>query len=82
MDRKLLGTQETICLYKQYYDAKKKMSQSPSDQAGFRKMSPFVIEKTLQGLIGTATNTKRLRSGDLLVEVGRKAQSDKLLSVT
>lgn len=26
--------------------------QCPSDPAGFRKMSPFVIEKTLQGLIG------------------------------
>jgi hypothetical protein len=55
--------------------------QCPSDPAGFRKMSPFVIEKTLQGLIGTATNTKWLRFGDLLGEVGRRAQSDKLLSV-
>ena len=31
------------------------------------KLSPFVVEKVLQGCIGTAAQVRRLRSGDLLV---------------
>src|ERR1700721_176015 len=45
-------------------------------------VSPFVIEKTLQGCIGTAKMIKELRSGVLLVEVGREAQAVSLQRLT
>jgi hypothetical protein len=45
-------------------------------------VSPFVIEKTLQGCIGTAKMIKKLRSGVLLVEVGREAQAVSLQRLT
>ena len=38
-------------------------------------VSPFVIDKTLQGCIGTAKTIKKLRSGVLLIEVSREAQA-------
>ena len=43
------------------------------------KLSPFAIHKGIQGLAGTVTDVKRLRSGDILVEVDRKAQAKNLL---
>jgi len=38
-------------------------------------VSPFVIDKTLHGCIGTAKTIKKLRSGVLLIEVSREAQA-------
>ncbi len=43
------------------------------------KVSPFAIEKGIQGLAGTPVSVKRLRSGDLIIEVSRKSHSDSLL---
>ena len=45
-------------------------------------VSPFVIDKTLQGCIGTAKLIKKLRSGVLLVEVSREAQAVSLQGLT
>jgi hypothetical protein len=46
------------------------------------KLSPFVIEKTIQGCIGSAVQIKKLRSGQLLVEVSRRTQAENLLKLT
>ena len=46
------------------------------------KLSPFVVEKVLQGCIGTAAQVRRLRSGDLLVEVTRQTQAENLLKLS
>ena len=43
------------------------------------KLSPFVVNKTIVGLAGEAKTVKKLRSGDLLVEVTRKAHATNLL---
>ena len=45
------------------------------------KFNCFAIEKLISGIIGTAKNINRTRSGDLIVEVQRKAQSDNLLKI-
>ena len=45
-------------------------------------VSPFVIDKTLQGCIGTAKTIKKLRSGVLLIEVSREAQAVSLQRLT
>ncbi len=44
-----------------------------------RCLSPFAISKGIEGLIGTAKDIKRLRSGDVLVEVNRSSQAEILL---
>ena len=45
-------------------------------------LSPFVIEKTLKGCVGTVKTVRKLRSGVLLVEVNREAQSIGLCKLT
>ena len=45
-------------------------------------LSPFVIEKVIEGLIGTAKNVKKLKDNSLLVETSRKSQTEQLLRQT
>ena len=42
-------------------------------------LSPFIVEKQLNGLIGTPKSVKKLGSGGLLIEVNRKQQAETLL---
>ena len=44
-------------------------------------LSPFVIEKQIEGLIGTPKSVKKLKNKTLLVETKRKSQSDNLLKI-
>ena len=45
------------------------------------KVSPFVIQKGLQGIIGTPKSVKKMKSGALLIEVAKKAQSTSLMNI-
>src|SRR5215471_9565990 len=45
----------------------------------FHKFTPFAIGKAIEGAIGTAKTVQVLRSGQILIEVNRKAQADNLL---
>jgi hypothetical protein len=43
------------------------------------KLSPFVIEKTLSGILGTPKSVKKLKNESILVECNTKIQADNLL---
>ena len=43
-------------------------------------MSPFLIQKGIQGTVSTSKSVKKLKSSDLLVEVTKKQQSSSLLN--
>ena len=45
-------------------------------------LSPFVIEKQIESLIGTPKSVKKLKNKTLLVETCRKAQTDNLLKIS
>ena len=45
-------------------------------------LSPFVIEKCIQSIAGHPKTIKKLKSGDLLLEVDRKQQVENLLKTT
>ncbi|XP_062616032.1 uncharacterized protein LOC134277735 [Saccostrea cucullata] len=45
------------------------------------KVSPFLIQKGIQGVIGTPKSVKKLKSGALLIEVSKKQQSSSLLAL-
>ena len=45
-------------------------------------LSPFVIEKQIDSLIGTPKPVKKLKNKTLLVETSRKSQSDNLLKIS
>ena len=50
-----------------------------SDDGALKKLSPFAIEKGLQGLAGELKSVKKLRNGSLLVECLKENQSKNLL---
>jgi len=55
------------------------MMQSADSEKSFARLSPFAIQKGILGVTGAEPKTiKRLRSGDLLIEVAKKAHSNSL----
>ena len=56
--------------------------QSKEQNFKMTSISPFVISKTLQGIAGEPKSVKKLRSGDLLVEVAKASHSSNLLNTT
>ncbi|KAH9367306.1 hypothetical protein HPB48_011919 [Haemaphysalis longicornis] len=55
--------------------------QSDDPQKPLRKVSPFAVARELRNLLGPSCRFKKLPTGDLLVEVQAKFQSDALLSM-
>lgn len=51
------------------------------DEIDFNKVSPFVIQKSMYGLIGETKNIKKIKDG-LLVETKSDAQTKRLMKVT
>ena len=58
------------------------MMTSGLDEKSLSRLSTFAIQKGIQGLVGEPKTIKRLRSGDLLIEVDRKTHFTKLLAIT
>ncbi|MES9994362.1 MAG: hypothetical protein ABW098_20625 [Candidatus Thiodiazotropha sp.] len=52
---------------------------SSTEERSVSSLSPFVIEKVLNGIAGVPKSIKKLRSGDLLVEYVNKKQIENLL---
>ena len=55
-------------------------SQDGSNPVTF--LSPFIIEKQIESLIGTPKSVKKLKNKTLLVETSRKTQTENLLKIT
>ncbi|GBN01702.1 hypothetical protein AVEN_211119-2 [Araneus ventricosus] len=47
----------------------------------FHSVSPFLVERAITGSIGDVKSTKKLRSGDLLVEVHSRKQSEQIVKL-
>ena len=54
---------------------------SSGDDGALSKLSPFAVSKGIEGVVGTPKSIKRLRSGDLLIEVSRSTQAHNLLKI-
>ena len=56
---------------------------SSKEDKPITSLSPFIIEKQIESLIGTPKNVKKkIKNGTLLVETNRKSQTDNLLKLT
>ena len=53
--------------------------ESKDDKRPLNKVSPFLISKAIEGMVGTTQQIRKLRSGALLVETKRKQQSVTLM---
>ncbi|XP_055950828.1 uncharacterized protein LOC129984899 [Argiope bruennichi] len=57
------------------------ISRVSSENETFHGVSPFLVEKAISGHIGEANAIRKIRSGDLLVEVANKKQAQKILKI-
>ena len=55
---------------------------STKEEKPITSLSPFIIEKQIESIIGTPKNVKKIKNGTLLVETNRKSQSENLLKIT
>ena len=75
-------TQPTTFTFKANENFAKFLVISSKEDKPITSLSPFIIEKQIESLIGTPKNVKKLKNGTLLVETNRKSQTDNLLKIT
>ena len=59
--------------------AKFLIMESKTPEKPITSLSPFVIEKQIEALIGTPKSVKKMRNQTLLIETTRKIQTEQLL---
>ena len=71
----MLNSEEepTANVYDRYFVIKSQSVEKP-----LYKLSPFVVEKSFKAAVGTAQSVRRLRDGNILVEVANATQSHKI----
>ena len=75
-------TQPTTFTFKANENFAKYLVISSKEDKPITSLSPFIIEKQIESIIGTPKNVKKLKNGTLLVETNRKSQTDNLLKIT
>ncbi|GBN27506.1 hypothetical protein AVEN_67563-1 [Araneus ventricosus] len=58
------------------------VKRSSTSNENFHTVSPFLVEKAIIATVGEVKTTKKLRSGDLLVEVHSRKQSQQIVKLT
>ncbi|GBN58551.1 hypothetical protein AVEN_73638-1 [Araneus ventricosus] len=58
------------------------VNRSSTSNENFHTVSPFLVEKAIIATVGEVKSTKKLRSGDLLVEVHSRKQSQQIVRLT
>lgn len=61
-----------------YFDKFFVIKRISTKNESFENVSPFLVQKTIISNVGEVSSIRKLRSGDLLVEVTSKLQSEKL----
>ena len=74
-------TQPTTFTFKANENFAKFLVISSKKDKPITSLSPFIIEKQIESIIGTPKNVKKL-NGTLLVETNRKSQTDNFLKIT
>ena len=72
----------TSSIYKTADNFAKFLVIKSDEQKPITSLSPFIIEKQIEALIGTPKTVKKLKNHTLLVETTRKSQTENLLKVT
>ncbi|GBN01506.1 hypothetical protein AVEN_140394-1 [Araneus ventricosus] len=57
------------------------IKRSSTSNENFHTVSPFLVEKAIIATVGEVKTTKKLRSGDLLVEVQSRKQSQQIVKL-
>ncbi|XP_055940889.1 uncharacterized protein LOC129971293 [Argiope bruennichi] len=81
MGPKNLNQQTTRKNTEKYYDHFFVIKRLSEDKETFHTVSPFLVEKAVSGTLGEVSAIRKLRSGDLLVEVNSRKQSNQILKL-
>ncbi|GBO13354.1 hypothetical protein AVEN_41245-1 [Araneus ventricosus] len=52
-----------------------------TNKESFVTVSPFLVQKSISNNVGEVASVRKLRSGDLLIEVASKIQSQKIVAL-
>ncbi|GBN77880.1 hypothetical protein AVEN_259266-1 [Araneus ventricosus] len=77
VDNKLHHPSSTLPNFPTFFLIKR----SSTSNENFHTVSPFLVEKAIIATVGEVKSTKKLRSGDLLVEVHSRKQSQQIVKL-
>ncbi|GBN15210.1 hypothetical protein AVEN_23020-1 [Araneus ventricosus] len=64
-----------------YFDKFFILKRKSSSNEKFHSVSPFLVEKTISGYLGEIPSVRKLRSGDLLVEISSQMQAQIIIKL-
>ncbi|XP_055924437.1 uncharacterized protein LOC129956538 [Argiope bruennichi] len=76
------GQQKSVNSFIAHFDKFFIIKRKSTNDETFHNVSPFLVEKAISGALGSVTSTRKLRSGDLLVEVNSRKQAQQILKLT
>ncbi|XP_055924430.1 uncharacterized protein LOC129956532 [Argiope bruennichi] len=75
------GQQKNVNLFEKPFDKFFIVKRISENNETFNSVSPFLVEKAMTGALGEVVSTRKLRSGDLLVEVGSRKQAQQIIKL-
>ncbi|GBN27832.1 hypothetical protein AVEN_28130-1 [Araneus ventricosus] len=57
------------------------IKRTSSNKESFHNVSPFLVEKGISGQLGEVASVRKLRSGDLLIEVNSRKQAQQIIKL-
>ncbi|XP_055932898.1 uncharacterized protein LOC129962921 [Argiope bruennichi] len=76
------GQQRNSNLFEKPFDKFFIVKRISGNNETFHNVSPFLVEKGITGTLGEVASTRKLRSGDLLVEVKTRKQAQQILKLS
>ncbi|XP_055951509.1 uncharacterized protein LOC129987568 [Argiope bruennichi] len=75
------GQQKNVNVFEKPFDKFFIVKRISENNETFNSVSPFLVEKAMTGALGEVVSTRKLRSGDLLVEVGSRKQAQQIIKL-
>ncbi|GBN13429.1 hypothetical protein AVEN_38766-1, partial [Araneus ventricosus] len=66
---------------KTHFDTYYIIKRTSSNNETFHNVSPFLVEKGISGQLGEVASVRKLRSGDLLIEVNSRKQAQQIIKL-
>ncbi|GBO13276.1 hypothetical protein AVEN_84741-1 [Araneus ventricosus] len=66
---------------KNHFDTYYIIKRTSSNNETFHNVSPFLVEKGISGQLGEVASVRKLRSGDLLIEVNSRKQAQQIIKL-
>ncbi|GBO15260.1 hypothetical protein AVEN_146010-1 [Araneus ventricosus] len=75
------GHQMDVNINENHYDKFFLVKRISSQEETFNSVSPFLVQRSITENIGDVSSVRKLRSGDLLIEVNSRTQAQKIVKI-